>query len=104
MQQPRQSEQYGPDLLVVLVLILSLLIALPCVILVLLSRLLPRQLADRRAFWTALAVMGSVDFGYALLLAHLPSAHMRTIFVTTQVPPNLGDAWVRGDSIVNRIA
>src|SRR6266852_3218297 len=74
MQQPHQRERSGLDPLVVIALALGALLALPCVLLVLLSRWLPHRLTARRVFWQLMAIMGGVGIGCSLLLTHFPSA------------------------------
>ena len=74
MREPHQHERSGLDPLVVIVFALGALLALPCVILVLLSRWLPQWLITRRVFWLLVAVMGGIGVGCSLLLAHIPSA------------------------------
>lgn len=70
MQQSRQNEQSGPDSLIVIMLGLGLLLALPCVLLVLLSRWLPRRLIGWRCFWPLVAVIGVFCLMCFVLLAY----------------------------------
>ncbi len=59
MQQPHYREQHGPDSLVVLLLTFGALLALPCVLLILLIRWLPRSLTEQRSFWSLMGIVGA---------------------------------------------
>jgi len=70
MQQPHQPEHSGPDPLVALLLAVGALLALPCVLLVLLSRWLPHRLLAWRGFWPLAAVIGVCCVAGFFLVAH----------------------------------
>jgi hypothetical protein len=70
MQQSNRRDQRGPDPLVAILLALGALLALPCILLVLLSRWLPRRLSDRRGFWLLLATIGACCIASFFLFAH----------------------------------
>jgi hypothetical protein len=70
LQQPHQPEHSSPDPLVALLLALVALLALPCLLLVLLSRWLPRRLLEWRGFWLLLALIGTCFIAGFFLVAH----------------------------------
>ncbi len=70
MQQPHQPERSGSDPLVALLLAVGALLALPCVLLVLLSRWLPHRLLVWRGFWPLAAVIGVCCVACFFLVAH----------------------------------
>ncbi len=70
MQQPRQREHSGLTPPLAFLLALGALLVLPCVLLVLLSRWLPRRLSDWRGFWPLVAVVGAGCAVGFLLVGH----------------------------------
>lgn len=70
MQQPRRRDQSGLDPLLIIVLALGTLLVLPCVLLVLSSRWLPRRLIGWRGFWPLVAIVGACGVACFVLLVH----------------------------------
>ncbi len=70
MQQPHQREHSGLTPPLALLLALGALLVLPCVLLVLFSRWLPRRLSDWRGFWPLVAVIGACCVVGFLLVGH----------------------------------
>ncbi len=70
MQPLRRREQSDPPRLVIILLALGLLLVLPCVFLVLLSRWLPRRLSDQRWFWPLVAAIGACCLASFFFVAH----------------------------------
>lgn len=58
MQHRNHREQSGPDPLVIIMLAAGVLIALPCVLIVLSTRWLPRRLTEWWGFWALVAIVG----------------------------------------------
>jgi hypothetical protein len=70
MQQSNQPERSSLDPLATFLLALGVLFALPCILLVLLSRWLPRRLLEWRGFWLLLALIGTCFIAGFFLVAH----------------------------------
>lgn len=70
MQQSRLNERTGPDPLIVIMLALGLLLTLPCVLVVLLSRRIPPRIIGWRGFWPLVAIFGACCLACFVLLAY----------------------------------
>jgi hypothetical protein len=86
MHQPHRREQNGQDPLIVIVLAVCFLLVLPCVLIVLLTRRLPRHLIERQVFWPLVAIVGTVCVAFFLLIAYpFRSIHDQLISLLIEV-------------------